>query len=438
MKQAFLRSLLLTIDIAFLIAIFFVALYIRTNFDFSLLPSYKMIDLQDFLFVIFILVALLYYEGIYTHRYDFWQEMYKILRALFIGFLIVLAILTLTKTNTVYSRAFITIYFTTAIVLFPLFKRYSKKLLFMFKFLRQKVLIVGISEEKKKLKNEIEENWYLGQESVLLNYDTVIIISKGISIEKVNQYISFYINHSKELYLIPFITNINFAHSNILEFANIRLNAIQVENKLLIFKNILVKNIFDKIFAIIIFIPFSILHAVISVFILLDSSGNVFFRQKRLGKDGKIFFVYKYRTMYENGNKILEAYLKNNVKEEEYYNIYHKYQNDPRITKIGKILRSTSLDELPQIINVLKGEMSIVGPRPYMIEEEQKMKEDKEFILKVKPGITGLWQVSGRSELTFDERIELEKYYIKNWSLWIDFIILIKTIKVVLLKVGAK
>jgi len=438
MKQLFLRLLLLAIDIVFLIAVFFLALYMRTNFDFSLLPSYKMVDLQDFLFVIFILIALLYYEGIYTHRYDFWQETYKVLRALFIGYLIVLAILTLTKTNTVYSRAFITIYFLCAALLFPLFKRYSKKLLFMFKYLRQKVLIIGISEEKNKLKNEIEENWYLGQESVALHYDTVIIISKGLSIDKVNKYISFYINHSKELYLIPFITNINFAHSNILEFSNIRLNAIQVENKLLILKNIVTKNIFDKSLAIIISVPFIILHMIISSLIILDSSGKVFFRQKRLGKDGKVFFVYKYRTMYENGKEILEEYLLNNPEEREYYKIYHKYQNDPRVTKIGKVLRSTSLDELPQIINVLKGEMSIIGPRPYMIEEEQKMKEDKEFILKVKPGITGLWQVSGRSELTFDERIELEKYYIKNWSLWIDFIILIKTIKVVLLKVGAK
>jgi len=142
--------------------------------------------------------------------------------------------------------------------------------------------------------------------------------------------------------------------------------------------------------------------------------------------------------MYENSNELLKTYLAKHPEEIEYYEKYHKYKNDPRITKIGKILRATSLDELPQIINVLKGEMSIVGPRPYMLNELDKLGSFKEFILKVKPGITGLWQVSGRNNLTFKERNELEVWYIKNWSLWLDFVILIKTIKVVLLKVGAK
>jgi undecaprenyl-phosphate galactose phosphotransferase len=142
--------------------------------------------------------------------------------------------------------------------------------------------------------------------------------------------------------------------------------------------------------------------------------------------------------MYENSEKLLKTYLANHPEEIKYYKKYHKYKNDPRITKIGKILRETSLDELPQIINVLKGEMSIVGPRPYMLNELNKLGSFKEFILKVKPGITGLWQVSGRNNLTFKERNELEVWYIKNWSLWLDFVILVKTIKVVLLKIGAK
>ena len=141
--------------------------------------------------------------------------------------------------------------------------------------------------------------------------------------------------------------------------------------------------------------------------------------------------------MYENGDEILKEYLKTHPEEIEYYEKYHKYINDPRITKIGKFLRATSLDELPQIINVLKGDMSFVGPRPYLPEELQKMK-GYDIIFKVRPGITGLWQVSGRNNLTFKERIELEKWYVKNWSLWEDIIILFKTVKVVLLKIGAK
>jgi len=142
--------------------------------------------------------------------------------------------------------------------------------------------------------------------------------------------------------------------------------------------------------------------------------------------------------MYENSDTILQNYLDQHPDEIRYYAKYHKYKNDPRITKIGKFLRASSLDELPQIINVLRLEMSFIGPRPYMLDEAKDLGAYKQLILKVRPGITGLWQVNGRNELTFKERNELEVWYIKNWSLWIDTIILIKTFKVVLLKVGAR
>ena len=182
-----------------------------------------------------------------------------------------------------------------------------------------------------------------------------------------------------------------------------------------------------------IFIP---IHIVISILIKIDSKGSIFFKQPRLGKDNSIFLCYKYRTMYENSDNILKEYLLKNPDEMDYYSKYHKYKNDPRVTKIGSFLRSTSLDELPQILNILKGEMSLVGPRPYMLNEAEKLGKDRDLILKVKPGITGLWQVSGRNNLTFKQRNELEIWYIKNWLFWDDFIILIKTIKVVFLKVG--
>ena len=125
--------------------------------------------------------------------------------------------------------------------------------------------------------------------------------------------------------------------------------------------------------------------------------------------------------MREDGDAILEKYLQEHPEEKEYYSTYHKYQKDPRITKIGGFLRRTSLDELPQILNVAKGEMSFVGPRPYM----------------VKPGITGLWQVSGRNSLNFSSRIDLDVWYIHNWNLWLDTIILLRTVKAVLIKEGA-
>ena len=169
-----------------------------------------------------------------------------------------------------------------------------------------------------------------------------------------------------------------------------------------------------------------------------EPKSKIFFTQERLGKNGQTFVCYKFRTMYENGDDILQKYLKTYPHEEKYYTVYHKYQNDPRITKVGHFLRRTSLDELPQIFNVFKQEMSFIGPRPYMIEEKEKIGEEIDTILTVRPGITGLWQVSGRSDVDFLSRIELDAWYIRNWNLWMDTVILIKTIKTVLFKDGAK
>ena len=123
----------------------------------------------------------------------------------------------------------------------------------------------------------------------------------------------------------------------------------------------------------------------------------------------------------------------------EYYSIYHKYKSDPRVTKIGRFLRASSLDEFPQFFNILRGDMNLIGPRPYMVGEKDNIgKQNEDIILEVKPGITGLWQVSGRNNLTFYERVELDKWYIQNWSLWMDFVIFMKTLKVIFLKIGAK
>jgi undecaprenyl-phosphate galactose phosphotransferase len=141
--------------------------------------------------------------------------------------------------------------------------------------------------------------------------------------------------------------------------------------------------------------------------------------------------------MRENSDKLLQSYLREHPEEAAYYETYHKYQNDPRITKIGQLIRKTSLDELPQILNVLKGEMSLIGPRPYMPSEKSKIGDNVDMILAVKPGITGLWQVSGRSDTDFASRVEMDVWYVRNWSIWSDMIILLKTIQVVLGSKGA-
>ena len=168
--------------------------------------------------------------------------------------------------------------------------------------------------------------------------------------------------------------------------------------------------------------------------------GSIFFKHDRVGKDLKPFKMYKFRTMYTNAEEKLNELLNNDeeIKEEFYKNF--KLKDDPRITKVGKFLRKTSLDELPQFINVLRGDMSLVGPRPVVTKEVEMYygKEMSKKIFMVKPGITGMWQSHGRSDVeNYDERIALDLYYIRNWSLWLDVVIMIKTVKNVLEKKGA-
>jgi undecaprenyl-phosphate galactose phosphotransferase len=430
MKNNITKILLITIDILFLIVLFYIASYTLSVIDH--------INIEDFTFVILIVWILLYSEGIYATRYDFWQETFKVLKSFALAYLIVISLLALLKVNLDYSRLFISIYFVMGMILFPIMKRYSKKIIYSFDIFRLPILVLGQDDQVDIFKTEFAQNWYLGCRYDEINYKNVIITTKDIDATITKEEIGKYLNQDVKLYVVPYITSINFAHSNIMEYSNIRFNAIEVENKLLIKKNIIIKDIFDRL-VVLMLLPFLfVVHGVISLLIRFDSSGEVLFKQKRLGKDDEDFKCYKYRTMYTNGDDVLSKYLQENPDEIEYYKEFHKYQNDPRITKVGRFLRSTSLDELPQMINILQGKMSLVGPRPYMLNEDEKLGDIKHTILKVKPGITGLWQVSGRNELTFKERNELEVYYIQNWSLWLDFVILVKTVKVVLGKVGAR
>lgn len=164
----------------------------------------------------------------------------------------------------------------------------------------------------------------------------------------------------------------------------------------------------------------------------------IFYCQDRIGKNGKLFKFYKFRSMVPNADEILFKTLEMDKVAAEEYKINKKLKNDPRITKAGKILRKTSLDELPQLINVLKGDMSLIGNRPYLPREKEDMEGFYEDIIKTKPGITGYWQVNGRSDTTFRKRLELETYYSNHCSLKLDIKIFFKTFEVVLLRKGAE
>lgn len=182
------------------------------------------------------------------------------------------------------------------------------------------------------------------------------------------------------------------------------------------------KRIFDLVFSIFTLVIASPIIAVIVLAIKLDSSGKAVLLQQRVGKDGKLFNMYKFRTMY---------------KESSLYQKSPRKRNDKRVTRVGKFLRRTSIDELPQLINVLKGEMSIVGPRPEMPFIVKKYKQWEKRRLVVKPGLTGLWQILGRKDLPLHKNLEYDFYYINNQSFILDLVIIFKTIPVVIRGIGA-
>lgn len=187
-------------------------------------------------------------------------------------------------------------------------------------------------------------------------------------------------------------------------------------------------DIIGALFGMIILVPTTIIVFIMSI-ILNESDGPLFYTQKRIGKNGKYFKLYKFRSMCKDAEDKLAVYLAENEEAREEFKKTQKLQNDPRITKMGKVLRKTSLDELPQMINILKGDMSFIGPRPVIDGEIERYEEigKKDKFLSVKPGLTGYWQVNGRSTTSYEDRIKLELYYVDNKSLWLDIKIFLKT-----------
>ena len=201
----------------------------------------------------------------------------------------------------------------------------------------------------------------------------------------------------------------------------------------------IIKRIFDllcSIIGLIFLIPLTIIVKIL--YMATGDFKSIFFTQKRIGINGKEFKLFKFRTMIPNADEKLKQILKENEELNDEYKKNKKLKNDPRITKIGKILRKISLDELPQVLNIFSGSMTVIGNRPYLPREKDEMGEDYDIIVSTKPGLTGYWQVNGRSNTTFKERLKLEKYYSENCSLKMDIKIFFKTFKVVFFGNGAK
>ncbi len=386
------------------------------------------------------LPVLFFYRGLYQKRNDFWEESRIIMQSVLILFVLIAAYVFLTKTSLYYSRTMVILLFINLLWVLPIGRVAAKKFLTLAGSWQVSAYIDGNEVQAEKLSGDLAANWFLGYRSVanFADADIVFIATKGMAVEQLEEKIAFYRHQIPEVVVIPYLSNLSFANAEIIDLRIGQVSMINIQNQLYRSKNIALKNSMEFMIVMLLLPIFFLVYSVIALWIKFDSLGPVLYRQKRLGKNGEQFECYKFRTMAVGSDAVLDAYLQAHPEEVAYYEQFHKYRNDPRITKAGYWLRRFSFDELPQMLNILKGEMSLIGPRPYMLEERSILGENVETILHVRPGLTGFWQIKGRNDLSFAERVELDVWYIRNWSLWLDFIIFIKTFEVLVTRRGAR
>lgn len=362
-----------------------------------------------------------------------------------------------------WSRASFALSWLLALLLIPVFRKLVRSLACRQGWWGEPVAIIGFGEQGQRLYDRLISRPQFGlrptlalegsldehgaprvvsldrkgklEPASLLDLQTAILITDEISTELLSKLIDDRWGRFSHLVLIPgdhkmgsvWITPYDIGGTLGLEVHQNLLSRWQQFSKRLL-------DIFLVIISIPVLIPVFVLLALA---IRIDSPGKVFFTQKRVGRGNNLLKVVKFRTMQENAEEALEIYLNEHPELREEWEANYKLKHDPRVTRMGRFLRRTSLDELPQVWNVLCGEMSLVGPRPIVQEEIPMYGHYFNLYTQVLPGMTGMWQVSGRNDLSYEERVRLDEYYVRNWSIWLDFYILASTVFAILTARGA-
>ena len=295
--------------------------------------------------------------------------------------------------------------------------------------------ISDIIPNQYKLLGKISEAEKIVENSHVQN---VIITVPGMELDKLKQLITAIQPHVRNLSYVPDLIGTPMAGVEAQSLFSEEILMLHMKNNLALRRNRIYKRLFDLTLSVVGGIAISPIILLLVICIKLDSKGNVFYNADRIGKDGKHFKCYKFRSMYVNGEEILKDYLEKNPEAAAEWKEYAKLRDyDPRVTKAGTWMRKYSLDELPQILNVIKGDMSLVGPRPYLPREKEDIGEELGTITMSMPGITGYWQVSGRNDVSFQERVTMDAWYVRNWSVWLDIMYLAKTFTAVIFGKGA-
>lgn len=476
MKKSRLIFSLITMgtDFVVLSTALFLAYLIRTNIDVRPLatPTGLSEYLRLVLFIVPVGIVIFFFNGLYDLKMPAERrgELKKIFVAVSTGIMLIIA-LDYIKTNHIFPAKSIPIYsWVLAMVLVFISRQVLKELqkyLYKYGVGIQRVLIIGANRISYLILSEIKKNPYLGYKVIgildkrkvgeeILGFkvlgglddlpeilkrggvDEIIEANPQLPPKKVTEIINLSDRYKIEFKFAPSLFGVYTNNTQVSMFAGIpvvELKRTPLEGWGRIEKRFM--DFFGSLLALIIFSP---IFFVIALLNKLTSRGPVFYKHRRLGRFGKEFELYKFRTMKteycmgekyggDKADEYFEKILSDPRKKKEYSQDF-KLRDDPRVTPLGKFLRKTSLDELPQFINVLKGQMSLVGPRPIIKEELKKYGPYKQQISILKPGVTGLWQISGRTDLTYPERVKLDLYYIENWSLFLDLRIIFKTMLV--------
>lgn len=401
----------------------------------------------------------------YTYRKPFWFELKEVLRTLVV--LAVIELATVAFSKLYFSRYLWVLTWGIALIFVPLGRICVKKILIKSGLYLRNTVIVGsgqnaidayhaltsesylglkikyfiASNENSRLKELnvpiLSENRQSLWKSVTKKSDQFIIALEEDENELRDSWLRYFSTHKyRSVSVIPTLRGLPLYSTDMSFIFSYEVMLLRVNNNLAKRSSRFMKRTMDILGSLIIITLLSpvLLYLYFSV---KKDGGNAIYGHPRIGRNGKTFKCLKFRSMVVNSKEVLEELLAKDPEARAEWEKDFKLKNDPRITKIGAFIRKTSLDELPQLFNVLKGEMSLVGPRPIVREELERYQEDVDYYLMAKPGMTGLWQVSGRNDVDYDTRVYFDSWYVKNWSLWNDIAILFKTVNVVLNRDGA-
>lgn len=450
---------MLAFDAAALAGCYLLAYVLRLTLLMNVLPGLSMpLSFDSFAqryYLLAVYVLVFAYEGLYSKRLVLSEEVRRILRGTVIATALVILALYVTKAY-VLSRSVVLLAMLLSFVVLPVARTLAKQLVIKLRLWSKPILIVGSDRNAQVLKSELTRNWRLGYRVTGVVDPTTL---DGLGPDGVRSLLR---SHRAESFVLSDAsvgrnTAAKLLQSDrsssdelliLLDSSTLQSSGVEVEQleSLLLMKyrynllqpvNFILKRALDVIVTSVLLVGLLPLLAVLMILVKASSPGSVLFAQERIGKGGRRFRCLKFRTMLQNADQRLEALLASDPAVREEWMKYSRITNDPRVTRVGRLLRRFSLDELPQLWNVLKGEMSLVGPRPYMPREIEKIGSFMDVITRVRPGLTGLWQVSGRNEILFDERLLLDEHYVKNWSLWMDGAIGLRTVRVVVRGKGA-